>query len=109
MSLSVFFLFVEAGGRIGDLLSFDLNLTGRFIGRMIGVIVVFSSASVFPNWVYDSSLFSARSTYIVVASVGLAVSSEALILLMKLSQSLSSNWIMVLTIVLYLLHEDLLR
>ena len=85
-----FFLFgeesVEAGNRIGDLLSFDLILVrdflqGVFIGLMVGVIAIFSSVSVFPNricvWVDDPSLFSAKSTDVVDASVVLGVSSEA--------------------------------
>ena len=108
---------VDAGGRIGDLLSFDVVLlgdfvTGGFIGSVVGVIAVFSSVSVFPNracvWADDSPLFSARSTDVVDISVGLVVSSETLILLMKLSQSPGSNWIKVLTIVSYL-YGDLLR
>ena len=102
---------VETGDRIGDLLSFDQILvgdfvTGCFIGRVVGVIAVFSSVSIFPNrvciWEDDSSLFSARSAALVVLS-------EALILLMKLSQSPGSNWIKILTIVSYLLYGDLLR
>ena len=44
---------VEAGGRIEDLLSFDLLLVGDFvtevfIGRVVGVIAAFSSLTVFP-------------------------------------------------------------
>ena len=54
-------------------------------------------------------LFSARSTDVFDVSAALAVSSEALILLMKLSQLPSSNWIKVLTIISYLLNGDLLR
>ena len=116
-----FFLFgaesVKAGGRIGDLLSFDLILvgdlvTGCFIGRVVGVIAIFSSLSVFPNRLCfctgDSSLFFARSTDLVDASAALVVSREALILLMKLSHSPGSSWINVLTIVSYLLHGNLL-
>ena len=108
---------VEAGCRIGDLLSFDLILvgdfiTGCFISCVVGVIAIFSSVSVFSNrvcvWADDSSLFSARSTDVVGVSAALVVSSEALILLMKLSQSPGSNWIKVLTIISYLLHGDLL-
>ena len=104
------------GNHIGILLSFDLILvgdfvTGCFIGSEVGVIAVFSSVSYFPNqvcvWVDDSSLFSARSTDIVDVSAALVVSSEALILLMKLSQLPGSNRIKVLTIVLYL-YGDLL-
>ena len=94
----MFFLFgensVEMGGRIGDLLSFDIILvrdfvTRYFISRVVGVIAIFSSVSFFPNQVYvwtdDSSLFSAISTDVVDASAALVVSSKALILLMKLS------------------------
>ena len=93
--------------RIGDLLIFDLILaryffTGCFIGRVDGVIAIFSSESVFPNRVYvfadDSSLFSARSTDVVDASAALVVSREALMLLMKLSQSPGSSRIRALTI-----------
>ena len=41
------------GSHIGELLSFDLLLvedfvTGGFIGRVVGVIAVFSSLTVFP-------------------------------------------------------------
>ncbi len=74
----MFFFFreesVETGGRIGDLLSFDLILvedfvTGCFIGRVVGIIAVFSSVSVFPSrvcvWADDFSLFSVRSTDVV--------------------------------------------
>ena len=104
------------GGGIGDLLTFDLILidfaTECFISRVVGVIAIFSSVSVFPNrvcvWVDDSSLFSARSTDVVDISAALMVSSEALILLMKLSQSPDSNWIKVLTVISYLLYGDLL-
>ena len=116
-----FFLFreesIEAGGRIGDLLSFDLILagdfvTGCFINRVVGVIAVFSSVSVFPNQVCvradDSSLFSARSTDVADASAALLASSKTLILLMKLFQSPGSNWTKVLTIVSDLLYGDLL-
>ena len=115
-----FFLFgeesVEAVGHIGDLLSFDLILIDFviwcFIICVVGVNAVFSSVSVFPNrvcvWADDSSLFSARSTDVVDVSAALVVSSEALILLMKLSQLPNSNWIKVSTIVSYLMYGDLL-
>ena len=122
MFLSVFFLFgkesIESVCCIGDFLSFDLILVGDFvtecfIGRVVSVIVVFSSVSVFPNrvcvWADDSTLFSARSTDVVDVSAALVVSSEVLILLMKLSQSSGSSRIKVLTIVSYLLYGDLLR
>ena len=108
---------VEVGGRIGDLLSFDLLLvgdlvTGCFISRVVGVIAVFSSLSVFSNrlcvWADDSSLFSARSTDLVDVSVALMVSREALIFFMNLSHSPGSSWINVLTIVSNLLYGDLL-
>ena len=56
----------------------------------------------------DSSLFFARSTDLVDASVALVVSREALILLIKLSHSSGSSWINVLIIVSYLLYGDLL-
>ena len=116
-SLSVFFILfredsVEAGGRIGDLWSFDLFLigdlvTGCFIGRVVGVIAVFSSLSVYPNlvwvWADDSSLSSERSNDLVDASVDLVVSREALILSMKFSHSPGSSWINALTIVSCLL------
>ena len=97
MSLNVFLFgeeFVETGGCIEDLLSFDLILVGDFvtrcfISRVVGVIDIFSSVSAFPNrvcvWADDSSLFPARSTDVVVVSAALVVSSEALILSMKLS------------------------
>ena len=114
-----FFLFgkesVEAGGRIRDILSFDLFLVGDFvtwcfIDRMVGAITVFSSVLVFPNrvcvWADDSSLFSARSADVVDLSAALGVSSKALILLMKLS---GSNWIKVLSIISYLLYGNVLR
>ena len=102
---------VETGGRIEDLLSFDLLLqdlvTGCFIGRVVGFIADISSLSVFTHracvWADDSSLLSARSTDLVDAS--LVVSREALILLRKLSHSPGSNWINVLTIVSYLFME----
>ena len=80
-----------------------------FIGRVVGVIAVFSTVSVFPNQICvwpddysldDYSLFSGRFADVVDASEALVVSSEALILL------LCSNWIMVLIIVSYLLYGD---
>ena len=81
------------------------------MARVVGFIAVFSSVSVFPIRFCvsadDFSLLSARSTDVVDASATLVVSSEALILLMKLSQSPRSNWIKVLTIVSYL-YGDLL-
>ena len=98
---------VKAGGRVGDLLSFDLLLvgdlvTGCFIGQVVGVIAIFSSLSVFLDqvcvWMDDSSLFSARSTDLVDTSVALVVSREALILLMKLSHLPCSSRINVLNL-----------
>ena len=90
-----------------------MDVTGCFIGGVVGVITVFSSVSVFPNrvcvWADDPSLFSTRSIDVVDTSEALVVSSGALILLMKLSQSLGSYWIKVLTIVSYLLYGNLLR
>ena len=84
----------------------------HFIGRVVGASAVFSFLLVFPNrvcvWADVYSLFSARSTDLVDASVGLVVSREALILLMKLSDSPGSSWINVLIIVSYLLCGDLL-
>ena len=83
---------------------------GCFISHVVGVIAVFSLVSVFSNWVWadNSSLFSARSTDVVDAFETLVVSSEALILLMKLSQSFGSNWIKVLTIVSEIYYVRLL-
>ena len=78
-----------------DLILFGDFVTGCFISRAVGIIPVFSNRV----WVWedDSSLFSTRCTDIVDASAALVVSREALILLVKLSQSPDSNWIKVLT------------
>ena len=48
------------------------------------------------------------STDVVDASAALVVSSKALILLMKVSESPGSNWIKILTIVSNLFNRDLL-
>ena len=87
LSLRIFYLIfgeesVEAEGLIGYLLSFNIILlgdfvTGCFIGRVIDVIAVFSSFSVFYNLVCvyadDSPFSSARSNDVVDASSALMI------------------------------------
>ena len=98
---------IEAGSRIGDLLSFDLVLLGKFLKGLfidrVGVgIAVFSSWLIFSMKVYiwadDLLLIAARSLRVddapeaLVASF-LSSSSEAFISFIKLSQSPGSSWI----------------
>ena len=91
---------VEVSGLIKDLLSFDIVLEGdfafgHFIGRMVDVISVFSFSSVSPGevcvWADVFTLSAARFPNVVGTSGTLVLSSEARILLIKLSKSPGSS------------------